>query len=297
MTAPVMFNRRLREQEIDLWLSLVENSTDAGYEEQGFANDYLQLPETIAFVSSINEEVIGATAIYKDKIRLGMVLSSVAILKDYRETSAYHIIKTSLPFMRTVAIRDVDALVVDNSPNTGIGFPASLGLDPWIGEILKKIGFVSIGKIWRYTLKREDSTTLDRKAKKWDEKPNLEGAKQLIWSQSNAAGLTTSTIWNALDFAMNRGVLRTFSIGDSTRIVLSNDKIGEISLIGLLMIDSEYSSNDAINMIAAELSKEQNLVIHFPLIGENQCNSVEMLSKQLRGSLKRESMTLMRKYL
>jgi hypothetical protein len=297
MNAPVMFNRRLCEQEIDLWLSLVENSTDAGYAEQGLANNYLQLPETIAFVSSINEEVIGATAIYKDRVRLGMVLSSVAILKDYRETSAYHIIKTSLPFMRTVAIRDVDALVVDNSPNTGIGFPVSLGLDPWIGEILKKIGFVPMGKMWRYTLKRDDTTILYQNGEKWDDEPNLEGAKQLIWSQCNVAGIATSAIWNALDFAMNRGVLRTFSIGDSTRIVLSHDKIGETSLIGLLMIDPEYSSNDAISMIAEDLSKEQNLVIHFPLIGENQCNSVEMLSKQLRGSLKRESMTLMRKYL
>jgi len=297
MTTPVMFNRRLRGQEIEEWLKLVENFTDKGCIERNLANSYLQLPETIAFISSINEEIIGGTAIYRDRIRLGMVLSFVAISARFRETSAYHIIKTSLPFMKTVAIRDVDAIVVDDASKTGIGFPASLGLDSWIREILEKIGFVPIGKIWSYTLERKDFTTLILTEKKWDAEPNLEGAKQLIWSRCKAEGLATSTIWNALDFAMNREVLKTYSVSGSTLIAVSIDHIGEASLLGLLMVDPECSSTDAVNQIATELCGEQKLKIHLPLIGENQRAIVKTLSEQLGGSLKEQSMTLMRKCL
>ncbi len=297
MNAPVMFNRRLREQEIDDWLNLVEDFTDSGLTDRNLAHSYLQLPEAIAFVSSINEEIIGGTAIYRDRARLGMVLSAVAIKKEYRETSAYHIIKTSLPFMKTVAIRDVDAIVADDSLSRGLGFPASFCLDHWIGRILEKVGFVSISKVLNFTLERDGSTKRISNTKKWDTQPNLQGAKQLVWSMSKEEGLTTSTIWNALDFAMSCGVLKTYTVSGSTQIAVSIDYTGQACLLGLLMINPEYSMDDAVMQIASELNREQRTKIHFPLIGENQHTLVEILSEQIGGSLKAQTMTLMRKYL
>ncbi len=297
MNAPVMFNRRLREQEIDEWLNLVEDFTETSCIERNLAYSYLQLPEAIAFVSSIDEEIIGATAIYRDRTRLGMVLSAAAIKKKYRETSAYHIIKTSLPFMKTVAIRDIDAVVSDTPLASGLGFPASLRLDSWMRGILEKIGFVQVNKILSYTLEREDGTTHISNDREWDTEPNLEGARQLIWSMSKAEGLATSIIWNALDFAMSRGVLKTYSVSGSTRIAVSIEHIGQVSLLGLLMIDSEYPVDDAVRQIVSELDREQKPRFHLPLIGENQRALVETLSEEIGGSLKEQSMTLMRKYL
>lgn len=297
MSTPVMFNRRLRKNEISDWLNLIEQFTESGCADRNLAHSYLQLPEAIAFVSSINEEIIGGTAIYRDKTRLGMVLSSAAINRKYRETSAYHIIKTSLPFMKTVAIRDVDAIVAKAPLRKGMGFPASFGLDSWLEKILEKIGFVPVGKISSYTLERDSNTIRISDETKWDTQPNVQGARQLIWSMCKTEGLATSAIWNALDFAISRGVLKTYSVGGSTRVVASIDHINQASLLGLLMVDSEYSMNDAALQIASELHREHRPMIHFPLIGENQHPLVEMLSDQLGGSLKEQTMTLMRKYL
>lgn len=292
-----MFNRRLRKNEISDWLNLIEQFTESGCADRNLAHSYLQLPEAIAFVSSINEEIIGGTAICRDKTRLGMVLSSAAINRKYRETSAYHIIKTSLPFMKTVAIRDVDAIVAKAPLRKGMGFPASFGLDSWLEKILEKIGFVPVGKISSYTLERDSNTIRISDETKWDTQPNVQGARQLIWSMCKTEGLATSAIWNALDFAISRGVLKTYSVGGSTRVVASIDHINQASLLGLLMVDSEYSMNDAALQIASELHREHRPMIHFPLIGENQHPLVEMLSDQLGGSLKEQTMTLMRKYL
>lgn len=297
MNAPVMFNRRLRENEIDDWLNLVEDFTESGVTDRNLARSYLQLPEAIAFVSSINEEIIGGTAVYRDRTRLGMVLSSVAIKKKYRKTSAYHIIKTSLPFMKTVAIRDVDAIVADASSPRGLGFPVSIGLNHWIGRILEKVGFARVNKISSYTLEQDGSMIHNPNDRRWDTQPNIEGARQLIWSMCKSEGLATSAIWNALDFAMSRGVLKTYSVGGSTQIAVSIDHIDQASLLGFLLIDSEYSVNDAVTQIVSELHRKQKPRIHLPLIGENQHTLVEMLSEQIGGSLKEQTMTLMRKYL
>jgi hypothetical protein len=297
MNTPVMFNRRLRKQEIDEWLNLHRNSTSTGYMEQNLAYSFLQLPETIAFVSSINDEIIGGTSIYRDRTRLGMVLCSVAIQERYREICTYHVIKTSLPFMKTVAIRDVDAVITRSANERGIGFPASFELDSWMDGILKKIGFVPVGNILNYTLENVDDLNSKSNGIQWDHEPNLEGAKQLIRAQSKAAGLTTSLIWTTLDFAYNRGTLRTFSVNGSTRFAVSIDRLSNITLVGLLIIDPEYSTNSAVNHIADELGRGKQLSIHFPLIGEGQKNLMEILAEKLGASINKRSLTLLRKYL
>ena len=292
-----MFNRRLRKQEIVDWLNLVRNSTATGCIEQNLAYSFLQLPDTIAFVASIDDEIIGGTSIYRDRIRLGMVLSSVAIKEEYREISTFQAIKTSLPFMKTVAIRDIDAVITKSPDEKGIGFPASFELDFWMKSILEKIGFAPVGNIWSCALENNDDLIAKPNGMPWDHEPNMEGAKQLIWAQSKAAGLTTSLIWTALDFASKRGTLRTLSVNGSTRIATSIDRVCDIVLVGLLAIDPEYSTNSAVSHIANELRREQQLSIHLPLVGEGQQDFVKLLAEELGATLKGRSLTLLRKKL
>lgn len=297
MNTPVMFNRRLREQEIEEWLNITEKSNDAGHIKRTLAKSFLQLPETIAFISSINEEIIGGTSIYRDRIRLGMVLSSVAIKKEYRETCVYQVIKTSLPFMKTVAIRDVDALIAKKGSNKGFGFPASFELSKWLESTLEMIGFMPVGNIMSYTLQKNNDSISESNGKLWDPEPNLEGAKRLIWTQSRTTGLTTSLIWTALDFAFNRGSLRTLTLNGSTRIVTSIDRLTDIALIGLLVTNPEYSENSMLNHLVAELLRGPETCIALPLIGEGQAELVKLLANQLGASYRKQSLTLMRKRL
>ncbi|MCK4568407.1 MAG: hypothetical protein KAU48_13965, partial [Candidatus Thorarchaeota archaeon] len=76
MTAPVLFNRRLSRSELNTWIHLVESQTDIGCLNREMASNFLKLQETLSFVSSVNDEIIGGTAIYIDRTRLGMILAS-----------------------------------------------------------------------------------------------------------------------------------------------------------------------------------------------------------------------------
>ena len=297
MSAPVIFNRRLRRAETDTWLEFVNQTTDHGCADWSLALSYLGLSETIAFISSINDEMIGGTAIYQDRNRLGMVLSSVAILKRFRETSAFHIIKTSLPFLRSVAIRDVDALVANRRQRTGIGFPASLALDSWTMESLESMSFESMGTMWNYNLVCSESGETDSNETKWDKEPNIAGAKQLIWDQKEAIGQSSSVIWNAFDLACKRKTLRTYSVNGVARIATSVDRLGNSTVIGLIVVNPDCSESSAVNHIASELCREQKMTLHLPLIGGGLTSLVESLTDRLGASSTKQALTLLRKRL
>ncbi len=297
MSAPVMFNRRLRRDETDTWLDLVDQTTEHGCADRKLALSYLGLPDTIAFVSSINDEMIGGTAIYQDRNRLGMVLSSVAVLRKLRRTSAFQIIKTSLPFLRTAAIRNVDALVADRPQRTGIGFPASLALDSWTMRTLASMDFESIGTMWSYVLECGESSMVDSNETKWDREPNVEGTKQLIWAQREATGQSNSLVWNAFDFACSRKTLKTYSVDGVARIASSIERLNDITVVGLIVVDPDCSESSAVNYVVSELCREQTLIVHIPLVGGGLTSLVESLADRLGASPKKQPLTLLRKRL
>ena len=129
MDKPVMFNGRLNKDEVDTWLELLNRISESGYRDRGLARTFLQLEDSITFVSSLEDKIIGGTSIYKDKTRFAMILTSVVVDKQYRESATYQIVKSSLPFFKTVAIRDVDALVAHDIGLNNLGFPLNLELD------------------------------------------------------------------------------------------------------------------------------------------------------------------------
>jgi len=141
MDPPVMFNGRLEKGQVDSWLNLLEETSELDYRTHALAKSFLHLPESISFASSLEGKIIGGTSIYRDRSRLAMVLASIAIRQEFRESAAYQIIKSSLPFFKTVAIRDVDALVALEAGRGALGFPLSLELDSWTAEIIKRMGF------------------------------------------------------------------------------------------------------------------------------------------------------------
>jgi len=292
-----MFNRRLRRDETDTWLDLVNQTTEHGYANRSLAVSYLGLPDTIAFVSSINDEVIGGTAIYRDRNRLGMVLSSAAVLKKFRKTSAFHIIKTSLPFLRTVAIRDVDALVADGPQRTGIGFPVSLALDSWTMRTLASMNFEPIGAMRSYVLECGESNVIQPNEAKWDKEPNMEGTKQLIWAQREAIGQSNSLVWNAFDFACSRRTLKTYSVNGTARIATSIERLNDTAAVGLIVVGPDCSESSAVDCIVSELCREQTMKVHLPLISGELASLVGSLADRLGASPKKQALTLLRKHL
>ena len=295
MTSPILFNRRLSKSEIDILLQLVENQTDFGYLSKELASSFFGLEDTISFVSTVEDEIIGGTVIYRDRTRLGMVLATAVAKNEFRETLAYSIIKSSLPFFRTVAIRDVDALVPDDFKQTRLGFPGTLELDYWTREILERIGFEEQNKLLSYTISIKAEKLENKRGNEWDHKPNLEGARNLIWDSSKTIGMTNSFIWTAFNFASNQSKLRTITLNDSTKLVTSIYHQDNTAIINFIVSDADVSTT---SKQIAEMVREcvaDNVVL--PLVGRGQCDLIEAVADELGGSLKKRSMTLMRKHL
>lgn len=298
MTDPVLFNRRLSKSELNTWISLVESHTDSGCMNRALAADFLELEDTLSFVSSVDDEMIGGTAIYKDRTRLGMILASVAVKKEFREISAYNIIKSSLPFFRVVAIRDIDALIPDDTSKERLAFPGSFELDLWTKSVLERIGFEEKSKLFSYSIPLQGENQQRQLENMWDSHTNIENAKKLIWDSSKTAGMTNSLVWTAFDFAVNQGNLRSVTLKDSMKLVTSIYYSGKTAIIGLIISDDDFTEDGMASSLVAEMIREtdaEKLIL--PLIGDGQDKLIEALADELGGSLKRRSMTLMRKQL
>lgn len=298
MTTPVLFNRRLSKSELDIWIHLVESQTDIGCLNREMASNFLNLQETLSFVSSVDDEIIGGTAIYRDRTRLGMILASVAVKKEFREISAYSVIKSSLPFFRTVAIRDIEALIPDDPSKERLAFPGSLELDQWTKSVLERIGFIEKRKLFSYSIAIQEANQKSNGERMWDSEPDIEKAKKLIWDSSKTAGMTNSHIWTTFDFAVNQDTLRTVTLEDSMKLVTSIYYHGKTAIIGLIISDDDFTDDGMASRLIAKMVREsdaENLIL--PLIGDGQNNLIKAVADELSGSLKKRSMTLMRRQL
>ena len=298
MNAPIMFNRRLSKKELDIWLDLLESNTDFGYMNRELATSFLTHEDAMSFVSSVKEEIIGGATIYRDRTRLGIVLASVVVKEEFREMGAYSIIKSSLPFFKTVAIRDVEALIPDDSSEGRMGFPGSLELDPWTKDVLERIGFEEKDTLYSYTMTIEEKKRTEQIDTLWDAQPDLGKAKNLIWDSSKDTGLTNSLIWTALDFAANQGTLRTVTSEESMKLVSSLSVSGTKAIISLAVSGSDLIEEEVASKLIAQIVREsQKDSILFPLVGKGQTDLIETVADDVGGSLKRRSMTLMCKNL
>ncbi len=288
MSRPVIFNARLNKNELDVWLDLLNKTSESSYKSRDLAKQFLALPESFSFVSSVENQIIGGTTIYRDRTRLSMVIISVAVKQSYRDAAAYQIIRSSLPFFKTVAIRDVDVLIASPGETDQIGFPLSMVVDTWARDAIERTGFSEISKIRQHTF--EVAEKQERNIR-WDEQPDLEGAKELIWNQSKSMGLTNSLVWTARDFAMNRRNLVTASADGKVIVVAGLWKIGKSLTVSPFMTDPEALTwVDAAKAIIGEGEQE----IHLPLIGNGQLGLIEELENRTREVSSRE-LSLLRK--
>ncbi|MGY5864478.1 MAG: hypothetical protein RTV41_07720 [Candidatus Thorarchaeota archaeon] len=292
MSKPMMFNGRLSKNESEIWFDLLQETSDSKLGDRSLGMKFLQLPESISFVSSVDKKIIGGTTIYRDRTRLSMVLVSVAVSETFRDTATYQIIKASLPFFKTVAIRDVDVLVsTDESPDL-IGFPLSLEMESWTLGMIERAGFSEVAKIGQYSfnVKQGNYSPL-----KWDSKPQKEMAKELIWNQSKPMGLTTSLVWVARDFAAAYGNLMTYTVDDSVAVVAGLWSTGDSLVVTPFVSDPEvlHWSQVAEAFVAecTNLGKER---IQLPIIGSGQVGLIDELEKRSNSSSSRE-LSLMRK--
>ncbi|MFW9834595.1 MAG: hypothetical protein ACFFEK_11405 [Candidatus Thorarchaeota archaeon] len=293
MDKPVMFNMRLNKDEVDTWLELLNRTGESGYRNRGLARSFLQLEDSITFVSTLEDKIIGGTSIYKDKTRLAMVLTSVVVDKQYRESAAYQIIKSSLPFFKTVAIRDVDVLVAQGIGVNKLGFPLSLELDPWVEDVIKRIGFKKVGILehCRFEIIKEP----EKNPLVWSGNGNLNQIREHIWDQSKVMGLTNSFVWTACNFANWSNKLWVAVNENQMSAVAGFWPLADTLCISPLVFDSEILNWEQVAKSLVVEARQRNMThIDLPLIGDGQIEIIRALEKWCNHSYCRK-LSLLRK--
>jgi hypothetical protein len=293
MDKPVMFNGRLNKDEVDIWLKLLNETSESGFNDRDLAKAFLMLPGSITFVSSIEDKFIGGTSIYRDRTRLAMVLVSVAVNKKFRESATYQIIKSSMPFFKTVAIRDADVLVSKDDSLNRLGFPLSLELDPWTRDIIKRIGFEEVGTIEHYSFTIVDDVR--ESTIRWTSKIDTESVRELIWNQSKPLGLTNSLIWLARDFAEGEGCLMSISTEGEVSGVAGFWQLSGTLCVSPIVTDSQKLKwNHTAESLIAEALRIGVKRIELPLIGKGQGDLIQALDRMCDRTSCRK-LSLMRK--
>ncbi|MFW9963107.1 MAG: hypothetical protein ACFFCX_06075 [Candidatus Sifarchaeia archaeon] len=281
MNKNVMFNGRLAKNEVDTWLDLLSESNPSSHLNRVLAKAFLQLPESITFVTSIENKIIGGTSIYRDRTRLAMVIASVAVFKEFRESTTYQIVKSSLPFFKTVAIRDVDVLVSLETGKNNLGFPLSLELDSWVTDIIKRIGFSESGTLEHYSF--GITKKIKEKPVQWMKEDNKEQVRELIWDQSKSMGLVNSFVWLARDFAANRSCLMTVNDEEKVVAVAGFWSLSSALCVTPIMIDPDSISWSQIaDSLIAEASERNMNQIELPLIGNGQLELIQELQENCK---------------
>ncbi|MFX1560985.1 MAG: hypothetical protein ACFFBL_10395 [Promethearchaeota archaeon] len=276
MDKSVMFNGRLGKDDVDVWLNLLVENSASGFKDRELAKAFLMLEECITFASSLDNKIIGGTSIYRDRTRLAMVLASVAVDKEFRESATYQIIKSSMPFFKTVAIRDVDALVSVSENKNLLGFPLNLELDSWITDILKRIGFSEVNILDHYTFSIESK--IQERTINWAREVNAKEVRELIWDQSKPMGLTNSLVWLARDFAVTRRCLETTVVNGQIAGVAGIWKVGNTLCVSPCIIDPEKLNWKQIaGSFVAKALESGVKYIDLPFVGEGQYDLIRSL--------------------
>jgi hypothetical protein len=195
---------------------------------------------------------------------------------EFRESATYQIVKSSMPFFKTVALRDVDALVSHNRSENTLGFPLSFELNSWISDILKRIGFSEVGTLYHYTLSIEHE--MKENTINWIGSINSEEVRELIWDQSKPLGLTNSLVWLVRDFALNRNCLAAASVDERIAAIAGFWNLENALCVSPLVSDPEKLGWDLLAEILITEALERGFrQIEMPLIGEGQKHLIEAL--------------------
>ena len=278
MDKSVMFNARLRKSEIDAWLNLLDSTSETDVRNRYLAERFLLLSESITFGSFVENKIIGGTSIYRDRTRSAMVLAAVAVSKDYRESASFQIIKSSMPFFKTVAIRDVDVLMPQSDEPNKLGFPLSFDLEPWTKDIIQRIGFSEVDVLKHCSFSVEPDSS--DKPIGWNKKINEEESNELIWDQSKPMGLTNSLVWLARNFALANRNLEALTVDEHIAAVAGFWKIDDTLCVLPIVSDPlRIGWEDLAAKLLIEARRRKTRYMDLSLLGEGQKDLIQSLEE------------------
>ncbi|NHJ12858.1 MAG: hypothetical protein EAX95_04240 [Candidatus Thorarchaeota archaeon] len=271
MTYSMLYTRRLLKSELETWLQVGGTPTA---EEAQYAKSFLQLPDSMFFIATINGIPVGGTAIYRDRTRLAMALVAARLEEEFRENMPFQLFKASLPFFKTLSIRGVDALVAESDTIGDMSFSLAPILRNWALPALRKMGFQEIAKSYRVCIEGVPPSNIQSQVT-IDRTPNYDSARELLWNQRENIGLSCSHQWLALDMAKERNTIKTFSLRGETCLVVAVEKFGSGYQIPFFAANSEIlACTMAAEAILHHISADRLI---FSLVGTGQKATIDAI--------------------
>lgn len=294
MKPSTLFTRRMPKDELGTWLKLAGRAMP---EQKDYAESFISLPDSIYFLASIGGELIGGTAIYRDRTRYAVALVDAYLHPDYWSEADLQLLKSSLPFFRTVVIREADVLVNISDSEGDLPFPITTEIASEFRGTLEALGFHEVTKALGCSIEVRGDYSIPG-VMAWDEIPNKTGARDLYWKQNELSRLDCSQVTLALEVADSRGSLKTWTTDDATSLVMGIERLRGRAVIWPLLADLDAMEVESIaHKMAAQTAPIKPESIELPLVGLGQLDIVQELANLVGGESKTKEVILMRRKL
>ncbi|MFW9800651.1 MAG: hypothetical protein ACFFD9_09455 [Candidatus Thorarchaeota archaeon] len=295
MRPPTLFTWRMAKSELDTWLSI---QGAAKHDSIEYAKSLMDLPDGTFFLASIANQVVGGTAIYKDRTRLAVALMAARMLPEFRENAQLQLLRSSIPFFRTVVIHEVDVLVSLEREESPLPFPFNSEVSSSLTPALGSLEFQDVTTALSCTIEIPTETPAMSDRISWDARSNMEGARDLYWRQIESSRLDCSQVTLALEFGAYRGFLRTLTMGELTILALGFELMEDRVVVWPLLADLEHVNPQEIaHEVLSQASDFEVQRVEIPLLGLGQKDIAETVAVLGEGRLRTREIVLMRKQL
>ncbi|MFW9968101.1 MAG: hypothetical protein ACFFEA_13180 [Candidatus Thorarchaeota archaeon] len=294
MSSRTLYTRRMSRKELDIWLELYGDKNPL---DKKLADIFIQLEDSMFFLSSIGNEIVGGTAIYRDRTRLAVALIAAYHNPDLKETGQLQLIKSSLPFFRSVTIHHVDAIVGKSRMNSKLPFPINFVLDKKFRPVLESFGFVAEEAILQCAVtlssNQEKEPSMD-----WMVTKDHDAVRNLFWRQYKTTGIDTTLVTLGWQMASAMNHLETLHDEKGITAAVGIERIGNISVIWPIIADFRLIDEDTLAVAIHErVLQTRASEILIPILGIGQKELAKELADQCGGMLMVEEATLLRKQL
>ncbi len=202
------YSRRLSADELSVWVGL--QVPDIPAVDRTVTQKCIEMEESMFFVSHLGDEMVGTSSIFRDKTRMCLLLSGLRITSALRGQLTKHVIRNSLPFFKSVAIREADAVVNRNLTEEDIPFPLVPDVGGWAEDGLIENGFKEKGTFYRVVYSVPDSAP--ETIHTWDEIPaSFESLKSFYWKIPLEERPDHGSLWHGIILAGANNTLHTAS--------------------------------------------------------------------------------------
>ncbi|UCE11159.1 MAG: hypothetical protein JSW61_04260 [Candidatus Thorarchaeota archaeon] len=302
MSDSTLYSRRLADSEADVWLAMVSDMTEVLSRpeiDRGHMERFLGMEDTICYVSTISGDPVGGTAVFVDRTRRALAFVDVVLKTYLRDRLLYTLLKSSLPFFRTVLIREVDVLLSVSESENRVPFPLAYSFEEWTKPGLDRLEFKEIESVLCYSFDLGHSQESTRDALDWGEEHDSSEIASLYWKVKDESHIDFSHVWLAQSYAASAGNVMTASLTTGELIVATSlEKLGASCVVGPLMIDKEEVEPSALagDIVGKAIHRDCS-TLEIPLVGKGQVEYVEAIASHCHKEPVVKKLKLLRKHL